>query len=273
MKTKIFKLEATAEISEVCCDLSDAYLNVCASDDKQLKVVFPDAKNVSVAVGDNQLIINQSKQLFALCKQRITVYVPTHVLPDLKILGKRTLITLSDGIFGDLSANILCGKLNVTNCSFASAEVLCGDTDAHISDSTVKGNLFLQIEKGELLAENSFVLRADCNLKNGNMGLINLSGNDFSFESAKGNITLTIVGTEDEYNSTIRIKCGTSNRESTQNEGAQKSVKAFTEKGNVMLDFVGERVEITEAAAADNEVTENEDNNDGAEECVGEKEI
>ncbi len=253
MKTKIFKLEATAEINEVCCDLSDAGLNICASDDKQLKIIYPDCNNVSIAVGENRLIINQAKHTQLFGRQCITVYIPAHIVPDVKLLGKRALISFTGGIYGDLSVNGICGKLNAVNCVFASAELICGDLDLHLSDTTVKDNLFMQLEKGQLLAENSFMLRADCHLKNGNMGLVNLSGKDLTFETAKGNITLTLTGAEDEYNSTIRVRSGTSNKESAQNEGAQKSVKAITDSGNIMLDFVGERVEITEAAVAQDE--------------------
>lgn len=253
MKIKIFKLDATVEINEICCDLFDADLQVCASDDKQLKVEYPNCKTVSVAVGDNRLIINQAKPLLPLFKRRIVVYVPTHVLPNLQITGKRSAITLEDGLFGDLTINADYGKLELINCSFASVSAVCGNAYVHFNESTVKGNLTLQIENGELLAENSFALYADCQLKNGNMGLINLSGKEFAFETANGNVTLTLAGTEDEYNTVIRVKNGTSNKESKQNEGAVKSVKALTDNGNVMLDFVGERVEIAEAAtAADN---------------------
>ncbi|MGN0806445.1 MAG: DUF4097 family beta strand repeat-containing protein [Candidatus Coproplasma sp.] len=251
MKNKIFKLEAAAEINEIFCSLYDASLNVIASEDKQLKVTFPDCKNVSVAVGEKRLIINQSKRLIPIGRQIVTVSVPTHVVPSLSITGNRISVSLVEGIFGDLSLNGVCGELSLINSSFASVEVVSGDICAHLSETTVKESLYMQIEKGQLLAENSFAFRADCHLKHGNMGLINLSGGDFTFETENGNITLTLAGAEEEYNTLLRVKSGTSNKPSTQNEGAQKTVKAFSENGNVLIDFVGQRVDICEAAVAD----------------------
>lgn len=264
MKTKIFKLEATAEINEICCNLYDATLNVTVAEGKELKVVLPDCKNINVAVGEKRLIINQTKKLFSFGKQTISVYVPTHVLPDLSITGKSAKATVDGGIFGDLSLNGVCGELNLTSCAFASVQVASNQLNIHVSETTVKQNVFLQIANGQLIAENSFALVADCRLKVGNMGLINLSGSDFTFETENGNITLTIAGCEEEYNTLIRVKNGTSNRPSTQSDGAQKSVKAFTESGNVLLDFVDKKV-VCEAATADDTLAENTQNENDAE--------
>ncbi|MGN1060931.1 MAG: hypothetical protein ACI4QN_04285 [Candidatus Coproplasma sp.] len=272
MKNKIFKLEPTAEINEVCLSLYDARLEVIASEDKQLKVILPDSKNVNVGVGENKLIINQAKRLISFGKQAITVCIPAHVVPDVKILGNRTSASFVGGIFGDLNLNGVCGELIVNDCSFASMEAVSGVLNAHLSDTTVKENLYLRIEKGQLLAENSFASIADCRLSAGNMGLINLSGNDFTFETETGNITLTLYGAEDEYNTAVRVKSGTSNKKSAQNEGAQKTIKAFTDSGNVMIDFVGEKVEITEAAVTAEELqSEDLQNSDGADSGVQEK--
>ncbi|MGN0812900.1 MAG: DUF4097 family beta strand repeat-containing protein [Candidatus Coproplasma sp.] len=257
MKNKIFKLEATAEINEICLNLYDATLNITVSDGKELKVILPDCKNVNIAAGEKRLIINQAKRLLNFGKQIITIGVPTHVVPDLSITGKSASISLDGGIFGELSLNGVCGGLNLTGCSFASVRAASSQLNVHISETTVKQNALLQIEKGQLVAENSFAQVADCRLKEGNMGLINLSGSNFTFETESGNITLTLAGCEEEYNTLVRVKNGTSNTPGTQNDGAQRSVKAFTESGNVLIDFVGERVEICEAAVCSDD-TQNE---------------
>lgn len=260
MKNKIFKLEATAEINEICCNIYDATLIICVYDGKELKVTLPDCKNVKVAVGEKSLIINQAKRLLNIGKQVITVNVPEHVVPSLSLTGNFVRLCVDEGIYGDLSLNGVQCELVLTNCAFASLQVTVSKLDALISEATIKQNMHFQVEKGQLIAEKCFTQIADCHLKKGNMGLINLSGSDFTFETESGNITLTLAGYEEEYNTLIRVKSGTSNKPSMQNEGAQKSVKAFSENGNVLLDFVGKRMEICEAAVtADNTLTEEKD--------------
>ncbi|MGN1373190.1 MAG: DUF4097 family beta strand repeat-containing protein [Candidatus Coproplasma sp.] len=263
MKTKIFKLEATAEINEICCNLYDATLNITVSEDKQLKVTLPDCRNVNVAVGEKTLIINQAKKLLNFKKQVITISVPTHVVPSLNVTGNRASVTVDGGIYSDLNLNGVCGELNLTNCAFASVQASSSQSNINCIETTVKQNLLLQIEKGQIVSENCFALIADCRLKSGNMGLINLSGSDATFETESGNITLTLAGCEEEYNTLIRVKNGTSNRPSTQNVSAQKSVKAFTDSGNILIDFVGENV-VCEAATADD--TQNQNDAESAEE-------
>lgn len=261
MKTKIFKLEATAEINEICCNIYDARLNVIASEDKELKVTLPDCKNVNVAVGEKSLIINQTKRLLTIGKQVITISVPTHVLTALSIISTRAEVCIDGGIYADLSLNGVGGELSVTNCAFASMQASCNQLNVNLSETTVKQNLLLQIVKGQLLAEKCFALIADCRLKMGNMGLINLSGNDLTFETESGNIALTLSGCEDEYNTLIRAKNGTTNKPSTQNDGAIKSVKAFTDSGNVIIDFVGQKV-VCEAATADDTLNDSDAQSD-----------
>lgn len=268
MKNKILKLDSAAEAAEICCDLYDARLTVCASDDRQLKIIYPDLKNVNVAFGDNRIIINQTKRPFALSRQLITLCVPAHIVPDIKLCLKRSPVTFEGGIYGDLSLNGEDGKLCISNCSFASFEVIGGDIDVYLKEITVKGNLFAQLGKGNVLAENSFASRAECRLKSGNLGLVNLNCKECVFEALKGNITATLAGTEDEYNTVLRAKVGTFNRDNAEIENAQKSVRAYTGKGNIMLDFVGERVEISEAALSDEAVAA-EAQSEGEESPVG----
>ena len=265
MKNKIFKLEATAEINEICCNIYDATLIVNVYDGKELKVTLPDCKNVNVAVGEKSLIINQAKRFFNFKKQVINIEVPEHVVPNLSLTGNSVRLCVDEGIYGDLSLNGVQCELVLTSCAFASLQATVNKIDAIISEATIRQNLLFQVEKGQLIAENCFALIADCHFKSGNMGLVNLNGDNFTFDTVKGNITLTLAGCEEEYNTLIRVKSGTSNKPSMLNEGAQKSVKAFSENGNVLIDFVGEKMVICEAAVSSDDL-QNENDADSAEE-------
>lgn len=250
MKNEQFKIECPTEIFNVRCCLHDAKFCVRVSEDDCFKVIYPSAKNISVAVGESALLINQAKRHLAFSAQNITLFVPSHAVPNLVIAGKKPTVCINGGIFDNLDVTIACGKINLANAAFTGVQAICNDACVHLYDVTVKQRLFIRIKLGKLITENSFALNADCRLEVGNAGLINLSGNDFDVETGKGNVTLTAVGTEEEYATSVKVKNGTTNKQNNFNEGAQKSIKAYAENGNVTINFVGEKIEIEEAAVA-----------------------
>lgn len=250
MKNRIFKLDTDAEAAEICCDLYDARIKICASDDRQLKIIYPCAKNVNVAFGENRILISQKKRFSLFSRQYITLYLPSHIVPDVKLCVKHASALFDGGIYGELSLNAEDGRLCLINGSFVSCEVIGGDLDVYLDETTVKGNVFAQFGKGNVLTENSFATRAECRIKSGNLGFVNLNCKECVFEVGKGNITATMTGAEDEYNTLLRAKSGTVNRDGAENTGVQKSIRAFTGKGNIMLDFAGKRADVAEAEAA-----------------------
>lgn len=104
--------------------------------------------------------------------------------------------------------------------------------------STVKGNLSVNLERGDILAENTFALYFESRVTRGNMGLVNLICKDSAFDTLKGNISASLKGDAENYNVDVVVGEGTANRESSQT-GAENSFHAYTKKGNIVLDFVG----------------------------------
>lgn len=253
MKNKIFKLDTDAEAAEICCDLYDAHITIRASDDRQLKIIYPDAKNVNVAFGESGILISQTKRVSLFSRQYITLYLPSHIVPDVKLCVKHASALFDGGIYGEMSLNAEDGRLCLINGSFASCEIIGGDLDVYLNETTIKDNAFAQFGKGNVLAENSFATRAECRIKSGNLGFVNLNCKECVFEVDKGNIMATMTGAEEEYNTLLRAKSGTANRDGAENAGAQKSIRAFTGKGNIMLDFAGKSTDVAEAAVADAE--------------------
>lgn len=250
MKNEQFKIESTTEICDIRCCLHDAKFCVRVSEDDYFKVVYPSAKNINVALGEGTLLINQAKRHLAFSAQNVTLFVPSHAVPNLIITGKNPTVCINGGILGNVDITLANGKINLANTAFLGVQAICNQAYVHLYDVTIKQRLFIRIKLGKLITENSFALNADCRLEVGNAGLINLSGNDFDVETGKGNVTLTAVGTEEEYTTSVRVKNGTTNKQSNLIEGAQKSIKAYAENGNVTINFVGEKIEIKEAAVA-----------------------
>ena len=100
-----------------------------------------------------------------------------------------------------------------------------------------------------MLAENTFFKRAEVRVKRGNIGIVNVSCKDCAFDTQKGNITASLAENEDEFNTSVVAREGTSNRESTAKCGADGNFHAYTESGNIVLDFTGEPQITPEVAA------------------------
>lgn len=245
MKGHINQLKPTADVTQIECDLYDAELSICTADDGQLTVIFPDAKNVKAASNENLLLVNQTKRPVLCAKQRIIIQVPQHLVPDVNIRAKRSDVRFDGGIYGALNLKTYEGEFNALNCVFNEVAVISGNV--YVKDATVKSTLSLQAEKGDLLSENVFASHAEFKVKRGNTGLINFSGKECVLDALKGNVTATFSGDKQDYSVSVKTVSGTTNTESFSNENADKSVKVYA-KGNVMLDFIGVKEQVTEAA-------------------------
>lgn len=231
------------DIAVIECDLTNAELFVEQSPDGKFAVEYPAAKNVYIASGDNGIIIRQRKRtLFNKLGQTIKIFVPAHTVPSFSINARACGLYIEKGIYGQLVINADDGKVNLSDCVFESAEITGGGVDAHLYGATVKNNLYLIADKGELLAENTFATRVECRLKRGNIGLVNAACKDSSFDVRKGNITVTLAGAEENFNTSLVTNEGTVNRESAKHDGAAGTFQAHSGKGNIVLDFVKEAI-------------------------------
>ena len=226
------------DVNSIECDLYCARLVLAAADDGKLTVEYPDCKNVSAGCGDGTLIINQRKRaFFAHKKQLIKICVPEHTVPALQISGRHLAVEISDGIYGELAITADDGEISLSGGSFGEAEIAGGDLSVYLGDVTVKGNLVVQIDRGNVLAENTFATRCECRATRGNIGLVSLNCKDSSFDTQKGNITASLSGSADDFNTDLFTNEGTMNRENRKPDGAEGSFHAYTKKGNIVLDF------------------------------------
>ena len=257
MKEKFLKFIVDTDVTAIECDFNCANVTFSEAPDGNFVVEYPNAKNISVASGGNSIIISQAKRsLFKFRKQDIKIYVPNHTVPSVRLSGKNYSACVSGGIYGDFYVTAESGAVNLDGCSFKSAEIVGGDIDAHLSDATVKGNLSVYLERGNILAENTFALYFECRVTRGNMGLVNLNCKDSAFDTLKGNISASLKGDAENYNIDLIVGEGTANRESSQS-AAENSFHAYTKKGNVVLDFVGSDSAKAEIEEITTEQTEN----------------
>lgn len=133
------------------------------------------------------------------------------------------------------------GEIHLSDCVSGNVEITGGNVNANLSGTTVKGNLFVNIDKGNAAAENAFAKRAEFRIKRGNAGLYNVNCLDCAFDVRRGNITATLAGSEETFNTTLLAQEGTVNRESAKHDGASGNLSACAGRGNISLDFVQEK--------------------------------
>ncbi len=254
MKDKNFLYNVETDVNSIEINVTNATVEICEATDEKFCMEYPNTKNIFAGSNENGIIIHQGKcGFFIKPHQGIKIFAPAHTVPSLKIYGKSVDLIIKNGIYGELNLSAEDGNVSLSGCVLESGEILGGDINLHVCDATVKNDLVLQTDKGEALLENTFLTRAEVRVKRGNIGIVNVSCKDCAFDTQKGNITASLKGNEDEFNTSIVTREGTSNRESSAMLGADGNFHAYTKKGNIVLDFVGEK-QVTPPDTTENEV-------------------
>lgn len=243
MKEKTLNFSVDTDVNSIECDLYCAHLTLAAAKDGKLSVEYPQRKNVNVGSGDGTVLIKQHRRaILGHKKQNIVICVPEHTVPALKIFGKHLSVEITGGFYDELNLIYDDGTVRVSGCSFKSAEIAGGDASVYLNDVTVKGNLTIQIDRGNVLAENTFATRCECRAARGNIGQVNLNCKDGSFDTQKGNITASLSGCAKDFNTDLITQEGTVNRDSDKPDGADGNFHAYTKKGNIVLDFANDDI-------------------------------
>lgn len=231
------KFEVNGDISAVECDVYDAFLKITGAADEKCAAEFPRAKNVNAGATDGTLLISQRKRRLFSGRQKICLSVPAHIVPSLKLSAKYSDLGMSGGIYADFSLNAESGDIKISDCVFESLEIIGDDIDVRLINCTVKNGLYIKLDKGNLLTENSFATRCEYRIRTGNVGLFDMTCKECVAETEKGNVTAVIHGKEEDFNYTVLVKDGTANRSEKQEDGTKYTVDIFAGKGNVALDF------------------------------------
>ena len=254
MKEKNYIYTVENDVNSIELNLKNASVEICCAEDEKFYTEYPNAKNIYAANDENGIIIHQGKRgLFAKSMQNIKIFVPAHTVPSVKIFGKNVQLNVNKGIYGELTLTAEDANANLSDCVFESTEISGGDIDVHVAGATVKSGLIFQSDKGDLLAENTFFKRAEVRVKRGNIGIVNVSCKDCAFDTQKGNITVSLADSENSFNTSLISHEGTVNRESATNDGADGNLRAYTKKGNIVLDFIDGNQVVTELISTPSE--------------------
>lgn len=237
MKEITFYCNVEQEIAAIECEVCDAALMFTPSEDEKMSVTFPKAKNVLTGFGDGCLIVKQGKRRLFCGRQKIAIRVPSHLVPSVKICSRNSEITFGDGIYADLQIQAGDGSLTVAGSAFSDLTVAGDNMEIKLTSCTVKESLNVNISKGDVLCEDVFATRIECHTDCGNVGMAKVGVKESALETQSGNISATLTGAAENYSTSILAKNGTSNRDSITVDGAERNLRAYSDGGNITLEF------------------------------------
>lgn len=242
MKNLSYEYSATAEISTIICDLHSAELIITPSHGSELGIFSQNGKRLDVSLSGDVLKITQGNcsRFFVRKRKRIELRVPDCTVPQLTIEAKHALICVSGGIYDKLNVSGEDCTVECANASFADCTFTGTTLSMYLKGVTVKNALVAKCDEGDAIWVSSFASRTECRIKRGNIGLSDFTCKDSIMTAENGNVAARLKGEESDYSLGLMIKDGTANRESNLREGAARSFKAYSAKGNIAVDFVTE---------------------------------
>lgn len=239
-KIRIFSVDA--DVTAINLELHYAAVEITATASSVLEVEYEEDRRLHIAADGDELYIKQNRRLISRLSRRprITVRVPDCLVPSVNAAGDNLRLSLLDGIFDRFVCTAENGKILLKNAALSEAEIACGNADCIVDSVTVKGKLSCSVASGEIVLENDFALYAECRSKRGNLGAVKLNCKDVVFETANGNISVTLDGEKCDTNLNLFAKNGTCNQENrSEHPDAQNNLKAYTGKGNIVVDYLG----------------------------------
>ena len=242
MKNSVYNYAADSEIATIVFDIQFVDLTIIPSQDNSLQITCENDKRLDICLNESTLTLTQGNcnPLFFHKKKRIEIRVPDHTLPDIAITAKGSAIKFLSGIYGRFTIDGEGCSLNCENAAFAECTITGGVLSTYFSGVTVKNMLVVKCEAGDVLWERSFAGCTECRVKRGNIGLSGFNCKDSIMEAETGNVAARLNGEESDYSLGLLIKEGTANRESVLREGAARSFKAYSAKGNIAIEFMPE---------------------------------
>jgi hypothetical protein len=237
---KNIKIEG--DISGIVCRLNKCKVSFFVEEGKAITMDADKAFKFKVCQEGKKIIVRQGARkildTFRRTKHTLKIGVPAHIVPSLSLTGTDIDLDIEHGIYRDFDIYSDKSTIQINDAAFEGIDVRSIHSTANICSATVKNSLYIGIGGGEILLEKCFALHTECRNKGGNVGAIDLNSRNNIFEAENGNITATIYGEPEQFNISIEAKEGTCNRQSSTIENCPRFIKAYTQNGNILLDFV-----------------------------------
>ncbi len=240
MKSNNYEYTAESDINAIVCDLHNAKITIIPIHENALKISCENAKGLHISLNESVLTVKKATRSRLLCRKKseVNVFVPDHTMPSLTIGGKDFAVKITNGIYGQFSLSADNCSVELDGCSFTSCSLTGETLSTFLNGVTVKNTLVVKCDTGDMIWENSFAACTECRVKRGNIGLCGFNCKDSILQAENGNVAARLNGSESDYNLGLLIKEGTTNKESVQRDGAARSFKAYSAKGNIAIDFM-----------------------------------
>lgn len=235
------KSSIKSDISAIECTADSCSAEVALSDERFAAIEFSRGISAYIKKGEGKLIIKQKKGLLSRIlrgESKVKILVPGHIVPHLSFKGGKIDLSISDGIYGNVEYGAEAGSVSADNAAAESFSIKSAACTASITSCTVRENIFADIAEGSLTLDYTFATHIAARIQRGNIGAVELNCRDTIWETAEGNITATILGDEEEFNTALTAREGTCNKPCRNESGAAASLKAFAAKGNIFIDFI-----------------------------------
>jgi hypothetical protein len=233
-KLKTVMYDQSFDMTKLELDISCATIQIEVATDNRLRIERLHHSHIKVSEQNGTVKLRQiGKPLFH--PAAVKVLVPSCCVPDISANIKLGTISVSGGIYGDVT--IVGGEatINLSNLAFANGHINVKSLTLTCSDVSARQYMAINSTEGSALIDDSFCTNLDIVLKSGNIGISNLKCHSSSLSTEKGGINLILSGDESEYNLSLTSNHGLCNRENTT--GAKQNIKAFTDYGNITVEF------------------------------------
>jgi hypothetical protein len=246
MNSKNKTYDVQTDITSITFDIYGAYISIRPTTNKYLQLELSKSALVHVTDNKSELYVKQLRGLFARFRKKpvLTLFVPEHLLPSIQLKGSDIVLHLLGGIYKSLEYVSDKGEIKLVDAALGNVEVKGDNLTFIASNLTIKDNIVCAISSGEAVFENCFAKHAECRNKGGNVGVVNLNCKDALFEAERGNVTASIMGCKEDYNLTLSARDGTCNMESDEGKDCTGAFKAFTNKGNIFVEFTQKSKEV-----------------------------
>ena len=230
---KLRTIAAKGDVFEIDIDIFNADMEMVSTEKPALFIQFSKGFRPTFKERDGKVSISQKKTLFGRIKRpSVTVYVPECTVPDANINMHCGSVTISGGIYNDVTVRGGAIKAAITAATFENLHINADELDVSADDITVKNIANAIAHDGRVEIDKAYCKKAECRVKRGNIGICSSTCDFAVLNSGEGNIAASMLGRESDY--LVARNGDVSERE---NASSDKCIKACAAKGSVVIDF------------------------------------
>lgn len=225
---------AQREAAKIECGMLYGDIELCGADDTKITVERSARSHVKISENDGVIAIKQRKKP-RFFRTKIKIFIPAESAPDLFLTVGGGSVLLCDTLYGNMTLRGDDTDVSISRCSFSNADLAGKKLRLECTDVAVANSFDGAAEWGDARMEHILCGKMQLKFKNGAIGITDLDCPDNFFSQERGSLNLILKGGEEDYSTNVLSLHGTCNRENAY--GGEKHLKAYSEWGNIVVDF------------------------------------